>query len=90
MHRPLADAVEALADPQGELVHEELDEQGDVVAALAQRRQADGEDVEAVVEVLTESFLVNRLKQVAVAGGDDTHVDADGGDAADAVEFALL
>src|SRR5262245_38407147 len=89
-HRPPADAVQALADPRRELVHQEVDEQRDVVLPLAQRRQADGEDVEAVVQVLAESFLLDLFEQVSVGGGDDADVHPDRGGAAHAVELALL
>ena len=67
-----------------------MDEQGDVLSPLAQRRKADGEDVEAVVEVLAERFVLDFLEQVAIGGGDDADVDGDGGGAAHAIELALL
>ena len=44
------------------LVEEELDEQRDVLAALAQRRQLEARDVEAVVEVLAEALLRDRAR----------------------------
>ncbi len=74
----------------GELVDEEAHEQRDVLGALAQRRQRDREDVEAVVEVLAERLLADGLEQVAIGGGDDPDVDLDRRPAADALELALL
>src|SRR5262249_19865638 len=59
LHRRPADAVQALADARPELVHQEVDEQRDVVVPLAQGRQVDGEDVEAVVQVRAELFLLD-------------------------------
>ena len=54
------DPVDPLADASGELVDQEPDEQRDVLGAVAERRQRDREDVEAVVEVLAERLLADR------------------------------
>ena len=59
-------------------------------APLAQRGQAHGHDVEAVEQVLAEGAAGDELLQVAVGRGDQAHVDADGLDAADPLELALL
>ena len=58
------------------LLDEVLDEHRDVVAALAQRRDADRDHVEAVVQVLLEAAVGDHLLQVAVGGGDDADVHA--------------
>ena len=50
-------------------------EQRDVVAALAQRRQHDRDDVHPVVEIGAESTLAHLRSEVAVRGGDQAHVD---------------
>jgi hypothetical protein len=47
---------------------------GDVLAPLAQRRQAQADDVEAVEQVLAEHALAHPLFQVLVRGGDHAHV----------------
>ena len=60
VQRLRCEAVEVLAVGGGELVQEVLGQQRNVLAALAQRRQRDGEDVEAVVEVLAEPALARR------------------------------
>ena len=72
------------------LLQEEVDQDGDVVAALAQRRHVDGEDVDAVVEVVAEAAVRDHRAQVAVGRGDDAHVNLDGARAADATNLALL
>ena len=72
------------------LVEEELDEQRDVFAPLAQRRQMEARDVEAVVEVLAEALLCDRLRQIRVGGRDDADVDLDRLVLADAADLALL
>ena len=51
-------------------------ELGDVVLALAQRRDPEVDDVEAVVEVFAELALRDQVLQVPVGGGDDAHVHA--------------
>ena len=50
----------------------------------------DGDDVEAVEEVLAEALLAHEGGEVLVGGGDDAHVHPDGPRAADALELALL
>ena len=69
---------------------EVLDQIVDVVDALAQRRQADRHDVEAVVEILAEEALPDHLAEVAVRRGDDADVGLDRRAAADHGVLALL
>src|SRR2546423_11874053 len=61
-----------------------------VFLSLAQRRQVDVDDVQAVVEVLAETSLLHHLLQIAVGRGDDADVDLDRLHAAEAHELALL
>ena len=56
-----------------------LDEQGDVLLALAQGRQADLDHVEPVEQVVAEGARPHQRLQVAVGGGDDAHVRLDRG-----------
>src|SRR5439155_15140421 len=58
------------------LDEEVLGEREDVLRAVAQRRELDREDVEAVVEVAAEESLTDQLLEVAVGAGDHLHVDA--------------
>ena len=60
-----------------QLGQELLGQQLDVVAPLAQRRQLDREDVQAVVQVLAQLARRDRLLDAAAGGGDDAHVDLD-------------
>ena len=84
------DALDALLQPRVELGDEVAAEERDVAAALAQRRERDGHHVEPVEQVLAEGAGGDLLLQVAVGRGDQAHVDADGLDAADPLELALL
>ena len=67
-----------------------LGEQGNIFAAGAQRRQIDGDDVEAVEEVLAEAALADLLAQVDVGGGEDAHVDLNLLNAAEMHEALVL
>ncbi len=61
-----------------------------ILAALAQRRDVDRNHVEPVIEVFAEAARFGFLQQVAIAGGDDPGIDADGLRIADALELVLL
>ena len=65
-------------------------QQRDVRAAVAERRQRDGDDVDAIVEVLAKASLVDFLGQLAIGGCDQADVDPDRLVAADAAHFAFL
>jgi hypothetical protein len=69
-----------------ELGEEVGDEFGQVLEVLAEGRDGDGEDVDAVVEVFAEAALGDHGLEVAVRGGDEADVGADELVAADAVE----
>src|SRR6266478_7919751 len=73
-----------------EPVNEVPDERGNVLGALAQRRHVDGEDVEAVIEVVAETLLVDHRAEIAVRRRDQPHVHLDGLRPADALELLLL
>jgi hypothetical protein len=66
----LAHPFDPLADAGGEPVDEEANEQGDVLGAVAEWRQRDGEDAEAIVEILAERLLADGPEQVAIGGCD--------------------
>ena len=68
------DALHVLAGLGVELLDEVVDEERHVLAALLERRQPDGEDVEPEVEVLAEPPAADLLLQVPVGGADDAHV----------------
>src|SRR5205823_4956224 len=69
---------------------EVTDQRRNIVAPIAQRGGREGDDMEAVVEVLPELPGRDQRGQVAVGGGDDPDVDVDGALTADPLEFALL
>ena len=65
-------------------------QRGNVLDALAQRRNRDRKDVETIVEIASERSVFDHALEIAVRRGDDPHVDALGSRAAEAFELALL
>ena len=66
------------------------DQQRDVAAPLAQARQRDRKDVQAIVEIAPEAAVPHLLGQVAVGRGDDADVDVDRARTAEALDLPLL
>ncbi len=58
--------------------------------AIAERRQHEARDVQAVVEVLAEALLGDRGEELLVRRRDDAHVDLDRLVLADAADLVLL
>ena len=73
-----------------ELEEELLDQQGDVFLAVAQRRDEEGDDVEAVEEVFAEVAAGDLFLEVLVGSGDDADVDVDGVAGADGEEALFV
>lgn len=73
-----------------EAIEEVVHEEGDVLAAVAEGWEVDGDDVEAVVEVFAEVTFADFVFEVEVGGGDDAGVDLLGAVVADAFELAFL
>ncbi len=71
------------------LLQEVACQHGHVFVALAQRGQAQADDVEAVEQILAEGAVAHALLQVLVGGGDDAHMCLDGLVAAHAVEMPV-
>ena len=67
-----------------------LDERRHVGQPLAQRRDAQRVDVEAIVEVLTEAARLDLALEIAIGGRDDARRDRDGPVAADAHHLPLF
>ena len=63
---------------------------GTSAGPLAQRRRADGDGVDAVVEVLAEAASGQQAVEVVVGRGDDPHVDLDHARAAHARDLPVL
>ena len=80
----------ALLEFVGGLRDEVADERRNLVAALAQRRDAQADDVQPVEQVLAEAPVLHLLLDVGVGRGDDADVDGERGGFADRADFAVL
>ena len=67
-----------------------IGERDEVALALAQRRQEDRHDADAVVEIGAKLAALDRVLKVLVGRADEAHVDLDRPHAADPFEFAFL
>ena len=63
---------------------------GNILAAVAQRRQADLDGVQPEEQVLAEAALCHGGVEVGIGGREDAHVHAAGFGGADALELAGL
>jgi len=66
---------DVLTHLHGKLLEEVIGEQDDVFSAVAQGRNLDGDDAEAVVEVLAELAILHELEKILIGGGDDADID---------------
>src|SRR5208282_4121094 len=71
-------------------LHEVRDEQSDILAAFAQSRNAQAENVQAEIEVAPECAFGHGLLQVAVGGSQDADVDGNAARAADRTNLLFL
>ena len=62
----------------------------DVVGTLAERRRAQADDIQPIVEIVAETSGCDLLREVTVGGGDYAGVNLDGLLAADALESFIL
>src|SRR6266852_861654 len=85
-----AHPLHGLAELGGDFPDEMRSQEGDVLAALSEGRQVDGNDVEPVEEVLSKDSVGDRLGDVAIRGGDQPYVDFDVARIADAADLPLL
>ena len=55
-----------------------VNQRNDILPALPQRRNVEGNQVEPVIQIPAERPLLHHLFKVAVRSGDDTHIDGNG------------
>src|SRR5262249_20754843 len=67
-----------------------LYEQRNVFAPLAKRWEVDWNDIQSVIEVLTESTLTHHAFKICACRGDNSDIDLDSTAAADALELPFL
>src|SRR5207249_10837423 len=88
--RPLAESLDPLPERARILLPEIVRQEGNVFAALAERRELDVKHVEAVVEILAESLLRERPLDVPVCGRDHADIDAPGLPGAHGADLPVL
>src|SRR5271157_5451099 len=76
-------------DQRGPL-NEVLRQRPDLARSVAQRRDADLDHIEAIVKVLAEALLPDRLFEALVGGRDDARIDLQSLRAADSLEGLVL
>src|SRR6516164_2281554 len=86
----LVDILDLLSDLACVALRKVFHQHGDVLFATSQRWHIDGKHIKPVKQVASEGSCVDSCLQVAVGGGDNTHVNGDGLIPADALKLALL
>jgi hypothetical protein len=86
----LADRLDPHSHAGREPGHQEVYEQRHVPLSIAQRREGDGEDVQAVIQVVAELGLADGLDEVPVRRRDDADIDLDRIRSANALELVLV
>src|SRR5262245_4110368 len=84
------DHIDATIHAASKLADEVIDESIDVLRPLTERRYRDREDVQAVVQIVTEAAPFHHPCDVPVRGGDQTDVDVDRPCPAETLELAFL
>ena len=78
-HQPIdrlaADAFDPFSNPGRKLVHEKVDQQGNVIQPFAKRRQRQRKHIEPIIQILAEGSFANALEQITISRRDDPHVD---------------
>ena len=72
------------------LAEEVRGEEREIVEAFAQRRHAQDDDVESVVEILAKLLLLDRAREIDVARRDHAHIDFAHTAATERTDFAFL
>src|SRR5579864_3236394 len=71
-------------------MYEVLGKQRDVFAAFPQCRQANFDDIQAVIQILAESSLLDFPQQILIGGCDHAHLDFDFLTSSHTIESSLL
>ncbi len=90
LHGIGGDGGDSAAHPLGNLSDEEVDQQRNILAPLAQGRQLDGKDVEPVVEVTAKALVLDHGEQIAVGSGHQPYIHRDRIAVAHPLQLVLL
>src|ERR1700741_3334910 len=89
-HGFFGDGVDDFVHGGGELFDEVAHKFRNIRFSLAERRQRNRENIQAIVQILSEFTVTDHLPQVPIGRRDDTNIDARGAIAAHGLELALL
>src|SRR5215471_446205 len=78
------------ASGPSDVLEETLGQEHDITVSIAERRNANVEHVDAVIEIRAKRALLDRLVQIAIGSDDHANVGADDARAAETLELALL
>src|ERR1700756_5564628 len=90
IHRCLRYLFNTLSHAPGEYLYEVLDQLTYVLPTLPQGRNQDRKNVQPVIKITPEFMTRSHLGQIAMGSGNQTHVDAMGTAAAQALELLFL
>src|SRR5712675_3336530 len=89
-HGFFGDGVDHFVHGGGELFDEVPYKLRNIRFSFAERWQRNRENIQAIVQILSEFTVTNHLPQVLIGRRDDTNIDARGKGAANSLELALL
>ena len=89
-HNLRRDRVDAFVHATAELLHEVPDQQQNILGPLAQRRNTDRKNVQAIVEIRAELLLIDQSFQVPVRCGDQPRIRTKRARAPQSFKLALL
>src|SRR5260370_18550127 len=90
LHGGRSELAQGFAILQTESLHKMCQEHGNILAAVAEWRQTQVNDVEAMIQIFAEAPFLHQGKQVDIGSRDDAHIDFDLFRAAEAHELAFL
>src|SRR5260370_23496238 len=89
-HGFFGDGVDYFVHGGGELFDEVAHKFRNIRFSLAERWQRNRENIQTIVQILSEFTVTDHLPQISIGRRDDTHIDARGTSAAYGLELALL
>src|SRR4029077_6788952 len=89
-HGVFGDGVDDFVHGGGELFDEVAHKFRNIRLSLAERWQRNRENIQAIVQILSEFTVTDHLPQISIGWRDDTNIDACGTGAAYSLELALL
>ncbi|MGA9793499.1 MAG: hypothetical protein WBQ43_22645, partial [Terriglobales bacterium] len=78
LHRGSRDRPDALLHTAGEARHKKVDQELNVFASFAQRRDFNGKHPQPVKKVLAKLIIADHALQIAMRGRNQTHINLDG------------